>query len=147
MKVLIIGAAGMIGRKLTARLVRDGKLAGKAITHAHLVHRHAADAGNAPFPVRLDAFDIAASYAATKLVAPRPDVIFLLASLSRAKRRRFRQGLRHNSAEPTRYSRRSGASRRLSGGGYKPRLVFTSSIAVFGAPFPTRSVTSFSPLP
>ena len=32
MKVLIIGAAGMIGRKLTARLVRDGKLAGKAIT-------------------------------------------------------------------------------------------------------------------
>ncbi len=37
MKVLIIGAAGMIGRKLTARLVRDGKLAGKAITHAHLV--------------------------------------------------------------------------------------------------------------
>ena len=37
MKVLIIGAAGMIGRKLTARLVRDGKLAGKAITNAHLV--------------------------------------------------------------------------------------------------------------
>ena len=37
MKVLIIGAAGMIGRKLTARLVRDGKLAGRAITHAHLV--------------------------------------------------------------------------------------------------------------
>src|SRR5262249_57474440 len=25
---------------------------------------------------------------------------------------------------------------RLGGGGYKPRLVFTSSIAVFGAPFP-----------
>ena len=31
MKVLIIGAAGMIGRKLTARLVRDGKLAGKTV--------------------------------------------------------------------------------------------------------------------
>ena len=25
---------------------------------------------------------------------------------------------------------------RVAGGGYKPRLVFTSSIAVFGAPFP-----------
>jgi len=25
---------------------------------------------------------------------------------------------------------------RLAGGGYKPRVVFTSSIAVFGAPFP-----------
>ena len=33
---------------------------------------------------------------------------------------------------------------RLIGGGYKPRVVFTSSIAVFGAPFPTRSATSSS---
>ena len=37
MKVLIIGAAGMIGRKLTARLAHDGRLAGKTIDHAHLV--------------------------------------------------------------------------------------------------------------
>ena len=37
MKVLIIGAAGMIGRKLTARLARDGRLADKTIDHAHLV--------------------------------------------------------------------------------------------------------------
>ena len=82
MKVLIIGAAGMIGRKLTARLVRDGKLAGKAITHAHLVDIITPQApAHAPFPATLDAFDIAASYAATKLVAPRPDVIFLLASI------------------------------------------------------------------
>src|ERR1700760_3993395 len=82
MKVLIIGAAGMIGRKLTARLVRDGKLAGKAITHAHLVDIITPQApANAPFPATLDAFDIAASYVATKLIAPRPDVIFLLASV------------------------------------------------------------------
>ena len=61
MKVLIIGAAGMIGRKLTARLVRDGKLAGKAITNAHLVDVVAPQTpANAPFPVALDAFDIAA---------------------------------------------------------------------------------------
>src|SRR5579872_6014972 len=82
MKVLIIGAAGMIGRKLTARLVRDGKLAGKAITHAHLVDIIAPQApANAPFPVALDAFDIAAAYVAPKLVAARPDIIFLLASV------------------------------------------------------------------
>src|ERR1700721_3055788 len=82
MKVLIIGAAGMIGRKLTARLVRDGKLAGKAITNAHLVDVVAPQPpANAPFTVTLDAFDIAASYVASKLVAPRPDIIFLLASV------------------------------------------------------------------
>ena len=31
MHVLILGAAGMIGRKLTARLVADGHVAGRAI--------------------------------------------------------------------------------------------------------------------
>src|SRR6202020_716352 len=81
MKVLIIGAAGMIGPKLTSRLVRDGKLAGKAITNAHLVDVVAPQLpANAPFTVTLDAFDIAASYVASKLGPPRPSIIFLLAS-------------------------------------------------------------------
>ena len=31
MQVLILGAAGMIGRKLTARLVADGNVAGREI--------------------------------------------------------------------------------------------------------------------
>ena len=31
MKVLIIGGAGMIGRKLAERLAKDGEVAGKAI--------------------------------------------------------------------------------------------------------------------
>ena len=31
MHVLILGAAGMIGRKLTARLVADGNVGGRAI--------------------------------------------------------------------------------------------------------------------
>src|SRR6516164_634479 len=81
MKLLIIGAAGMIGRKLTARLARDGHLAGKIIDHAHLVDIVTPAAlDEAPFPVALEAFDIAAPYVGPKLVAPRPDIIFLLAS-------------------------------------------------------------------
>ena len=32
MRILITGAAGMIGRKLTARLLKDGKVAGRDIT-------------------------------------------------------------------------------------------------------------------
>ena len=97
MKVLIVGAAGMIGRKLTARLVADGKLAGKAITHAHLVDIVAPEKpASAPFPAAVDAFDIAAPYVAPKLIAPRPDVIFLLGlgGLGRSGGG-FRQGLRH----------------------------------------------------
>ena len=37
MKILVIGAAGMIGRKLAARLASDGTLAGKKIEALHLV--------------------------------------------------------------------------------------------------------------
>ena len=83
MKVLIIGAAGMIGRKLTVRLVpqRKTRWQGNHQRASRRCGRAAATGGNAPFTVTLDAFDIAASYVASKLVAPRPDVIFLLASV------------------------------------------------------------------
>ena len=36
MHVLIIGAAGMVGRKLTASLVKSGRIAGKDITRLTL---------------------------------------------------------------------------------------------------------------
>ena len=148
MKVLVIGAAGMIGRKLTARLARDGRVAGQAIDQAHLVDIVAPEPlANAPFPVSLAAFDIAAPYVAPKLIAPRPD-------------RRFSCSPRSSRARPRRISTRATPSistapalmfeairreQALSGGAYRPRVVFTSSIAVFGAPFPERSATNSSP--
>src|SRR5579863_8447018 len=140
MKALIIGAAGMIGRKLTARLVRDGKLAGRAITHAHLVDIIAPQApANAPFPVALDAFDIAAAYVAPKLVAPRPDIIFLLASVvSGEAEADFDKGYAINVGGTHAIFEAIRREQALSGGTYRPRLVFTSSIAVFGAPFPDK---------
>jgi D-erythronate 2-dehydrogenase len=149
MKVLIIGAAGMIGRKLTARLVRDGKLAGKAITHTHLVDIVTPHApANAPFPTTLDAFDIAASYAATKLVAPRPDVIFLLASIvSGEAEADFDKGYAINLGGTHSIFEAIRREQALSGGAYKPRLIFTSSIAVFGAPFPDKIGDEFFSAP
>ena len=149
MKVLIIGAAGMIGRKLTARLVRDGKLAGKAITNAHLVDVVAPQTpANAPFPVTLDAFDIAASYVASKLVAPRPDVIFLLASVvSGEAEADFDKGYAINLGGTHAIFEAIRREQALSGGAYKPRLIFTSSIAVYGAPFPDKIGDEFLAAP
>ena len=149
MKVLIIGAAGMIGRKLTARLVRDGKLAGKAITHAHLVDVIAPQTpANAPFPVSLDAFDIAASYVAAKLVAPRPDVIFLLASVvSGEAEADFDKGYAINMGGTHAIFEAIRREQALLGGAYKPRLIFTSSIAVYGAPFPEKIGDEFLAAP
>ena len=88
---------------------------------------------DAPFPVKIIASDFADAGAAAPLIAEQPDVIFHLAA-DRFGRggSRIRQGLPHQSR---RHAHLIEAIRAI-GGGYRPRLVFTSSIAVFGAPFP-----------
>jgi D-erythronate 2-dehydrogenase len=138
MKALIIGAAGMIGRKLSARLARDGRLAGRAIADACLVDIVEPKAPEtAPFPIAVAACDIAASYVAPKLIAGRPDMIFLLASVvSGEAETDFDKGYAINLDGTRALFEAIRREQALSGGAYRPRLVFTSSIAVFGAPFP-----------
>jgi D-erythronate 2-dehydrogenase len=149
MKVLIIGAAGMIGRKLTARLARDGRLAGKTIDRAHLVDIVAPRAlENAPFPVTLDAFDLAAPYVAPRLVAARPDVVFLLASVvSGEAESDFDKGYAINLGGTHALFEAIRREQALAGGAYRPLLIFTSSIAVFGAPFPDKIGDEFLSAP
>src|SRR5829696_4772188 len=134
MHILIFGAAGMVGRKLTERLAKDGGLGGREIAKAtlHDVVEPQAPA-NAPFKVRTVSSDFAEPGEAAKLVAERPDVIFHLAAIvSGEAEADFDKGYRIN-LDGTRML--FDAIRKI-GGGYRPRLVFTSSIAVFGAPFP-----------
>ena len=86
-------------------------------------------------PVDISASDFAAPGRAEKLIAARPDVIFCLAAIvSGEAEENFDKGYRIN-LDGTRYLI---DAIRAVGGGYKPRLVFTSSIAVFGAPFPEK---------
>jgi nucleoside-diphosphate-sugar epimerase len=135
--VLILGAAGMVGRKLTDRLLRDGRLGNKDITRLTLqdVVEPAKPAG-AKIPVKVIASDVADPGAAAPLIAQRPEVIFHLAAIvSGEAEAEFDKGYRIN-LDGTRYL--IDAIRHADGGGYKPRLVFTSSIAVFGAPFPEK---------
>ena len=132
MKVLIIGGAGMIGRKLAERLARDGALGGKAITSLtlHDVVEGAAPAG-ARMPVNVITGDLPAPGEAVKLVADRPDTIFHLAAIvSGEAEQDFDKGYRIN-MDGTRSLLEA-----VRAAGHKPRLVFASSIAVFGAPFP-----------
>jgi len=120
MKILVIGAAGMIGRKLTERLKKDG--AGELILH------DVVSAG----PGALVS-DLSTPGEAEKLVAARPDLIFHLAAIvSGEAEADFEKGYRVNLDG----TRRLFEAIRKVGNGYKPRVVFTSSIAVFGAPFP-----------
>jgi nucleoside-diphosphate-sugar epimerase len=132
--ILVLGAAGMVGRKLSERLLRDGRL-GKSDISRLTLHDVVAPAvpEKAGFPVDVMASDFAVAGAADKLIAGRPDVIFHLAAIvSGEAELDFDKGYRINLDG----TRMLFDAIRLAGGGYKPRVVFTSSIAVFGAPFP-----------
>ena len=136
MHVLIIGAAGMIGRKLTERLAREGKLAGRQITALSLIdvtppEKPAGFGGK----VSLATLDIADPGAVAPHIAARPDIVFDLAAVvSGEAEADFDKGYRIN-LDGTRNLieaiRHEGVKTP-----YRPRMVFTSSVAVFGAPFP-----------
>ncbi len=136
MKILVLGAAGMIGRKLMARLAKEGALGSQKIVSAHAVDIVAPTPMAAPFPIEAEACDIAASYVPPKLVAGRPDVIFLLASIvSGEAEADFEKGYAVNLDGTRTIFEAIRHEHTRSGGAYRPRVVFTSSIAVFGAPF------------
>jgi len=133
MKVLITGAAGMIGRKLAARLAGDAALNGTRIDQMLLVDVVSPEppAGLAG-RIETKAADISNSTDVSGLVACRPDVIFHLAAIvSGEAELDFDKGYRIN-LDGTRYLLEAIRGQR----DYRPKLVFASSIAVFGAPFP-----------
>jgi nucleoside-diphosphate-sugar epimerase len=132
--ILVLGAAGMVGRKLTEQLLRDGRLGSREITRMTLQDVVApAPPAKATFSVESVTCDFAVPGVAEKLVADRPDVIFHLAAIvSGEAELDFDKGYRINLDG----TRMLFDAVRLAGNGYRPRLVFTSSIAVFGAPYP-----------
>jgi nucleoside-diphosphate-sugar epimerase len=136
MHVQIIGAAGMLGRKLAERLARDGTLDGKTVEAMTLVDI-APPSAPSDFPghLSLRTLDLADPNSAQILVATRPDVIFHLAAVvSGEAELDFEKGYRIN-LDGTRHLFEAIRLAHLADG-YRPRLVFTSSIAVFGAPLP-----------
>jgi D-erythronate 2-dehydrogenase len=145
MHILITGAAGMIGRKLTARLAADGGVAGHAIDRMTLTDIVAPDApAGAPFPVATTASDLAAPGAAAAAVASRPDLIFHLAAIvSGEAEADFEKGYRVNFDGTRALLEAIRMAGGIAGGGWRPKLVFASSIAVFGAPFPDAIMDDF----
>lgn len=134
MHILVIGAGGMLGAKLVSRLCATDNLNDQII---HRITRYDAVITPPPpassFPIDTFVGDLSAAGEAEKLIVSRPDVIFHLAAIvSGEAERDFEKGYRIN-LDATRILFEV---IRGVGGGYRPRVIFTSSIAVFGAPFP-----------
>jgi nucleoside-diphosphate-sugar epimerase len=145
MHILITGAAGMIGRKLTARLVAEKTLDNKPIDRLTLLDVGPPERpGNFAGGVDTVAADIADPAAARAAFAGRPDVIFHLAAVvSGEAELDFEKGVHVNFDG----SRALLEAIRAAADGYRPRFVFSSSIAVFGAPFPESIPDDFALTP
>jgi len=133
MRVAIIGAAGMIGRKLAERIATTGQIGGQAVDALTLV--------DVISPQKLEGFtgtqdafaaDLSAPDVAPRVIADRPDVIVHLAAIvSGEAEADMEKGYRVN-LDGTRALLEAIASDE----GYCPRVIYASSLAVFGAPFP-----------
>ncbi|MFS2176866.1 D-erythronate dehydrogenase [Rhizobium pisi] len=136
MHVMILGAAGMVGRKLVEKIAREPLAFGRPVTRLTL-----ADAFQPPVPEALQpvstalTIDLAGAGAADRLIESRPDLVFHLAAIvSGEAEADFDKGYAVN-LDGTRAL--FDAIRKLGlTSAYVPRVVFASSIAVFGTPFP-----------
>nr|WP_306266124.1 D-erythronate dehydrogenase [Pararhizobium sp. IMCC3301] len=151
MKILIIGGAGMVGQKLASQIATSGLSNGLSSSPVselilHDVVESAVPA--APFPVKTLVGNIADPRQATELAALRADLIFHLAAIvSGEAEQDFAKGWDINARGTWWLLEALRDEYEASGRSYVPRLVFTSSIAVFGGPFPDRIDDEFLTAP
>lgn len=143
-KILILGGGGMIGQKLAHDLLANGWNDQPAEITSHDI---AFPPDAAPVHRQVTG-DITDAPAIDALVAERPDVVFHLASIvSGEAEQEFDKGWQVNMFPCWALLESLRAQNAASGGNYLPRLVFSSSIAVFGAPFPDQIDDEFLTAP
>ena len=124
----------MIGQKLIQHLVKHPQLSGKSISEVQLVDAFIEPKvpDGSPFPIQSLVADITSAQKCVDLVSSKPDVIFHLAAIvSGEAESDFDKGYRVN-LDGTRNLFE--AIRALSD--YCPRVVYTSTAAVYGGPYP-----------
>lgn len=147
MHVLIIGAAGMIGRKLAGRIAADGALSGQSVDRLTLadIFPPSVPAGFSG-EVLTEVVDLSEAGRAKGLIVQRPDVIFHLAAIVSGEAEvDFAKGYRIN-LDGSRYLFEAIRAENEANG-YFPRLVFCSSLAVFGPPFASPITDDFLTAP
>lgn len=140
MHLLIIGAAGMIGHKLAEKVAATGMIGDRKVdvlTLADVIEPEAATDFDGER--RAMAVDLSQDGTAGRLIADQPDVVVHLAAIvSGEAEADFDKGYRINLDG----TRMLFDAIRLTQG-YVPRVVYASSLAVFGAPFPDRIPDDF----
>lgn len=147
MHVMVIGAAGMIGRKLVEAIAANPAAVGAEVDRLTLVDVIAPAVPPALASVGKPlAVDLSQPGEAERLVETRPDLVFHLAAIvSGEAEADFDKGYRVN-LDGTRAlfeAIRHEGQREP----YAPKVIFASSIAVFGEPFPEKIGDEFFTTP
>ncbi len=131
MRVLVTGGAGFIGRKLIARLLKDGQVGGTAISKITCFDVVAAQGLPADERLEIVTGDLSSPTQVGILVGKGQDAIWHLASaVSGECEQDFDLGYRVNLTGTLNVL---DAARRA---GNVPKMIFTSSVAAFGGPLP-----------
>ena len=145
MKILIMGGAGMVGQKLLNKILDKQELRNKKVSEITLFDIIKAPyPDNTTIPIITKSGDISDPSVSADIVSSKPDVIFHLAAIvSGQAEQEFDLGWNINAKG----SWGLFEAIRSQGDDYCPRVVFTSSIAVFGAPFPDKIPDEFFTTP
>ena len=139
-KSLIIGGGGMVGQKLAYRLA-DAPLTGS--DDEVTLFDMAFPENGAPVKNRVIG-NVTDRSAFEALIKDRPDVIYyLVAIVSGEAETDFDLGWAVNMTAFATFLEVVRKETEATGGTYKPKIIFTSSIAVFGAPFPEKIDDTF----
>ena len=144
-KILILGGGGMVGQKLANHLLASGLSGHKALDITLF---------DKAFPLKQDGRlrcitgSLTDAQNITMLAQLRPDIVFHLASIvSGEAESNFDAGWQVNMFTMWHYLEALRALHIGSNGAYVPKIIFTSSIAVFGGPFPEQIDDTFLSAP
>ena len=143
MRVLIMGGAGMVGQKLLRRIM-SGQSGLASVSEIYLHDIVSARVPDEADNCTVMVGNVADPAEAQKLADLKPDLIFHLASIvSGEAELEFEKGWQINMSGAWSLLEAIRRHHDASGGSYRPKIIFTSSIAVFGAPFPEKISDEF----
>ena len=143
MRVLIMGGAGMVGQKLLRRIM-SGQSGLASVSEIYLHDIVSARVPDEADNCTVMVGNVADPAEAQKLADLKPDLIFHLASIvSGEAELEFEKGWQINMSGAWSLLEALRRHHDASGGSYRPKIIFTSSIAVFGAPFPEKISDEF----
>lgn len=146
MRILILGAAGMLGRLLARSILADHRFGDRGVAALTLADLNLPEQPEGDLAIHALATDLTDPAILDRLVADRPNMIVHLAAVvSGEAERDFARGYAVNVGGMGALIEaiRAEAARAP----YKPRLIFASSLAVFGGPLPAVITDDVPPQP